>query len=358
MSRRLAVALAICGLAWLSAFLLFLVRYVDFSGSMADPRTWILVLAAAGLLLAGALGVFNIHLLRQILRRQVGRLQSDMRERQIAIDRGQVEIARRVQDLASDFGAFVKTRQRSAAEIERRLKSLSKSFAQASEELGCQAEGIISLYATLQPRVPLPPLQGWAVTAEAGATLVRLIAEDRPTSILELGSGSSTLLIALALERFGIQAHVASVEHHIDHLARTAAGLEQEGLRQRVELIHAPLTSIRIGEAAYQWYEPSFIERIEMIDMLVIDGPPGDTCPKARFPALPLLRKKLALGARILLDDANRDDESTILATWREEFPDVQWLAPRSTGIGLAVGRRGATLDAESVRNNFLGAIR
>lgn len=55
-----------------------------------------------------------------------------------------------------------------------------------------------------------------------------------------------------------------------------------------------------------------------MVDVLIVDGPPGLTGDWARYPAYPLLREKLRPGAIVLIDDAQRTDERSIVEAWLE----------------------------------------
>jgi hypothetical protein len=62
------------------------------------------------------------------------------------------------------------------------------------------------------------------------------------------------------------------------------------------------------------------MDEITKIDLLIIDGPPEDLNPLARFPALHFLENKLSDNATIILDDAGRKDEKTITALWSKLF--------------------------------------
>ena len=53
----------------------------------------------------------------------------------------------------------------------------------------------------------------------------------------------------------------------------------------------------------------SYVENIDSIDILIIDGPPIKIGKNARYPAIPFLLDKLSENAIILLDDANRSNE-------------------------------------------------
>jgi hypothetical protein len=70
----------------------------------------------------------------------------------------------------------------------------------------------------------------------------------------------------------------------------------------------------------------------------LVDGPPGygEGMAASRYPALPALRGKLAPGALVVLDDAEREPEQRILAQWRDAVPEWEFAAYPE---GIAVGR-------------------
>src|SRR6185295_577572 len=78
---------------------------------------------------------------------------------------------------------------------------------------------------------------------------------------------------------------------------------------------------------------------IEPIDLLVVDGPPGDVGDLARYPALPLLHERLSDNAVILLDDASRRDMRLILDLWLREFDNFD-LERIDTEKGAAILRK------------------
>jgi hypothetical protein len=59
---------------------------------------------------------------------------------------------------------------------------------------------------------------------------------------------------------------------------------------------------------------------------------------RSPYPALPLLRDRLAPGCLVVLDDAQREGERWVIERWRAEFPlDLQPTA-RRLAAGLVPG--------------------
>lgn len=74
------------------------------------------------------------------------------------------------------------------------------------------------------------------------------------------------------------------------------------------------------------WYrEDSIPKNLGTVDMLIIDGPPSTVAPLARFPALPRLLSRMSAFALIIMDDANRDDETEIVKRWLQMFPSLKY---------------------------------
>lgn len=163
--------------------------------------------------------------------------------------------------------------------------------------------------------IPLP-VGGWAMDAELGSLIVQTIHDRRPRLIVECGSGTSTVLTASVLREIGA-GKIISLEHDAEYAEKTRRYLRERGLDAWAEVIIAPLVMRDVDGEERRWYDVDVAARIPgMIDMLVIDGPPRRSSTLARYPAVPLLRDRLAPGCVIILDDGNRPDERTIARLW------------------------------------------
>ena len=173
-----------------------------------------------------------------------------------------------------------------------------------------------------QPSAAVTPLNpGWQLSSQAVQEIVRHILLDQPSVVVECGCGASTMWIARALQRVG-QGRLISLENLDDWVEIVSGMLRYEGLGT-AEVRHAPLVPFGSGDAEQPWYTTSVLDDVEKIDLLIVDGPPGNTSKLARYPALPALRDKLRPGATVMLDDCHRWAEKETVRRWIDEVPGL-----------------------------------
>jgi predicted O-methyltransferase YrrM len=192
------------------------------------------------------------------------------------------------------------------------------------ENLYQQLEALISITALLPLRQPLPPMRGWAISPDFGTLLIAEILTRKPQTVLELGSGVSTLLIAYCLEKIG-HGRAMSFDHDVNFCEKSRTMITAHQLGKVAEVVHAPLQEVRLNAGSWDWYDTACIAPDIKIDLLVIDGPPGQIQAISRYPALPLLQAYFSDEVVILLDDAARVDEQSIIAMWAREFPGFEY---------------------------------
>lgn len=182
-----------------------------------------------------------------------------------------------------------------------------------------QIEALFALYHGIQLRAPLLGLRSWAASPDFLAIQAALIRQYKPKTILELGSGQTTLISAYLLESIG-SGHVYALDDGAEFAKISRQNIERHQLEKYATIIHAPLKSFNIKGENWEWYE--LATDFPPIDLLIVDGPPqyGKNTPMMRYPALPLLKTFLAPNALILLDDADREAENHVAARWQSEF--------------------------------------
>ena len=163
----------------------------------------------------------------------------------------------------------------------------------------------------------------WAAEAHYLREVVRS-AEKATSSILECGSGLTTLLLGAIASRRGIRLH--SLEHNPEWHARVTDAIAHFGLTNVV--VHlAPLRDF----GSFDWYDVELSELPNDFSLVVCDGPPGVT-RGGRSGMLPMMRGKLAKRVSILIDDTNRDAEGQLA---------LKWIGELGASKGLHAGGRG-----------------
>lgn len=198
-----------------------------------------------------------------------------------------------------------------------------------------QTQATIWLAATIRPRAPMPAPTAYTLQPDMATAIYSMILADQPDTILELGSGLSTLVIGYALDR-AERGRLISLEHDAEHAARGREAVRQHGLEHRVQVRHAPLAETTTAQGAARWYESTAIEELGELDMVLVDGPPASIGRHARYPAMEKIFESLRPGAVVILDDAKRPEERKIAERWAEEFPALRldWL-PTSRGAAI-----------------------
>lgn len=217
-----------------------------------------------------------------------------------------------------------------------------------------QHEALATLMRVLNTRHPFPATRGWAASPDLLLFLYEFVLEKKPTVVVELGGGLSSLVIAAALKTNG-QGRLFSFDHDAEYAAGTATLLEREGFADVAAIKYAPLSQwlppapSSLAES-WEWYTlPESLHALPAIDLLMVDGPPENTGSYSRYPALPALADKLAPSATVLLDDTIRQAETKISETWRDEF-GLDLVLRRDFEKGLAILRKPeATQKAERV---------
>jgi hypothetical protein len=148
--------------------------------------------------------------------------------------------------------------------------------------------------------------------------------ETKPKVVVEFGSGASTIVIADALRQNDI-GKLISIEHSENYGNQTLSELQQNNLQDCVEVRIGELEAwsgkhLNNTDTPPLWYPVSLLNDIENIDLLWIDGPPGNTCLYSRYPALPALSIKLSDNIEIWMDDTVRQEEKDICESWATEY--------------------------------------
>ena len=143
-------------------------------------------------------------------------------------------------------------------------------------------------------------------------------------SIIEFGSGTSTILIGRLLKKNNINGTLTSVDDNKEWCKIMEERINNENLSEYVRFIHAPLKPTKLSEIKHNldWYDTNILDKAigqDKFDMVFIDGPIAylKEIERSRFPALYYIQNKLENNKySIFLHDTNREGEQSIIKDW------------------------------------------
>lgn len=188
-----------------------------------------------------------------------------------------------------------------------------------------QTESYLQLQKLLDFELPLNFTRGWAASPDylliVLKELLKLTRKKRAVTILEAGSGISTVVLGIALKKFSPESKIFSLEHDYDFFLKTQEELKFHKI-ENVNLLYSPLISYEINGKEWLWYDITELFKFlnQRVDFLVVDGPPEATQDEARYPILPVLREKLSDDFVLILDDAYRKGEKKAAYLWKKEL--------------------------------------
>ncbi len=305
------------------------------AGHLADAVSLVAVLLGGlfGLLL---LLTRRLAALRRFGRDQQRDLHALVTQSQRRLDGAVAELVQQHSDRHQELIDAMRAQQEvSAHRTDRLLRAQSQ-----------EVEALVQLFQDFSPRAPMPSSGGFALNPTDLLDLLHLIKTRRPQLVLELGSGTSSVWIAYALERCG--GRLISLDHDPGYAAKTRAIMTEHGLTSVAEVRDAPLRPVAIEGRNFPWYDTAALADLDQVDLLLIDGPPEKTGPDARYPALTVLEGRLADTATIVFDDAHRPDEQIALRRWIETIEGL-------TEEGESLGRH-AVLSYRRIVRQFTPA--
>lgn len=200
-----------------------------------------------------------------------------------------------------------------------------------------------------------------SISPELAQHLITLVQNNNYDLIIEFGSGHSTSLLARALlsqnkrwqgngqlalknnepqtqlvpSEHDLPKRVVSFEHNKHYHQQTQQSLQQQGLSEVVELVHAPLVNCTFSPD-HLFYDceiklkqlAGLLQNEEKHILVLVDGPSAEPIAHSRTPALLALLNHFARHRLdVVLDDHHRDSEQQSAEQWRSQ------LAERSLGF-------------------------
>lgn len=224
---------------------------------------------------------------------------------------GQAEARVQVELLAKLVGAQQRQLDAQAKQAAADMAKVERLAMNEFQQLTAMSE----VRAWLDGRPMLPSARGWAISPDIAVYVLQQLEAHRPRQILDVGSGLSTLLFAkYAANNPGVR--VVSLDHEAVYYQATARMLAAWQLTG-VELLHAPLVPYpALGVADHEWYDVGGIAATARFDFVFVDGPPDGVKTASRRNLVPVLGDRLAPGAQLIMDDANRPSERSVIAAW------------------------------------------
>jgi hypothetical protein len=177
------------------------------------------------------------------------------------------------------------------------------------------------------------------------AVIINDIIINQRKSIIEFGSGISTLAIANLIKKNNLECSIISVEDNKHWFDYINSFLKQNGLESFVNIIYAPLEKNNLALENNLWYSMEVINKVlsneSKFSLVIIDGP-GAWQPKlrlSRYPAVPFLINSFAEEFSIFLDDTNRKGEKEIMDLWHQKF-DIKFEQINQTSSMCVRGKK------------------
>ncbi|MFB9846590.1 FkbM family methyltransferase [Oceanisphaera arctica] len=245
-------------------------------------------------------------------------------------------------------------------EINKMVNGLKNHINNGLGNTAKQIESFMGIQNYLEKGIKPLSFHGWPISPDIGLYITGLIDEANYDCIIEFGSGTSTLLMAKALNAkqknltvknvknikkhkenkrlhdikdidytyHVLPAKIISFEHNFLYFEKTGKLLVEHGIEHLVDLVHAPLVDYQYkDDQQYLYYncEEKLSDIAKLFKgkkaniMVLIDGPPGATNNNARFPALPHLINTLAGNKlTLIMDDYHRAEEKDIMEAWKK----------------------------------------
>ena len=179
----------------------------------------------------------------------------------------------------------------------------------------------------------LPHLGSWKADTGFLTLVADHIEKHRPETVVELGAGASSMVVARQLQINGT-GRLVSCDQHAGFVEATREWLRDNGLD--ADLRAPPFKPSPNGWPGV-WYDHGALPA--RIDLLLVDGPPWSIHPYVRGAADSLF-DRIPVGGTVMLDDAARPGERVIARKWRKRWPDFDFRLIHPGTKGTLIGTR------------------
>lgn len=145
-------------------------------------------------------------------------------------------------------------------------------------------------------------LDGYSGNASLMYAILKILVQSKPSSILELGSGQSTLMIDRLIGELDLSTKLVSVEHEAFWHSKITEMITSE----QVTVHHAELKEIKSGK----YYDlESLFSKHSHFDLIIIDGPPRGIAKRGEIASFIKKYSLITEDFVILVDDAHHASE-------------------------------------------------
>jgi hypothetical protein len=211
---------------------------------------------------------------------------------------------------------LLQSRRELLQEVRKNRQELEKAFE--------QTEALFGLYFSLSEQQPsLPKTRGWAASPDFLRLIYEQIRKEEPDLVVELGSGSSTIIAGHALRQNGT-GRALSFDHLEEYAHQSRETVSSHDLEGYCKVLTAPLTTYSLNGGTWKWYELENFDPEETIDLVIVDGPPSELQDLSRYPALPLLSEWFSEDTTLIVDDGDRNEEKKMIRRWTKEKSNIK----------------------------------
>lgn len=214
--------------------------------------------------------------------------------------------------------------------LERTKKEIINAINKQTINTSIQVESFLNIIRYIDSGFYPIKLHKWPLSPDITQFLIEKIELNDYDLVIEFGSGTSTLVIAKALKIHKKKYPSKNIiqvafEHNKQYYNQTKKILKIENLLDNIQLYHLQLINIEINNQKFKYYDCS--KEMEKLSqnknikniLVLVDGPPGNTCNQARYPAMYYLTKYFrSHNIDIVLDDYKRAEEKKVVDMWEE----------------------------------------
>jgi len=180
--------------------------------------------------------------------------------------------------------------RRYAAEIAREnTRSVSRQQ-QLHLDTQRQLQAALNMLQLVRLDAAVPAMGGTEASPDWNLLIMDTLLQRRPATVVQTGSGASTLFLALTAVQHELTTRIVTLEHDAVAQASTQALLARHGVTDRAEVRLTRMVTRDVEGHDTRWYEESDLADLEEIGVLVVSDRPSAIGRPASYPAVAQLR--------------------------------------------------------------------